>query len=369
MKDVAVIDESGFVAGLAEAVHRLARQEVPGARVYDGVVQRVYNHFVLRTLPHPDFATPDSVPAMTDLIADRPVREWLPGSKSESVLVHGDTRSPTQESAELIVGNRHDPIGERLENEIVREVLEICRALYAPESYVAFRRLLITRPTMTFAEHVTERAQVELMPVVDPLDRCYEPASARLRRDGHYAECAECGCLLRPVGVNAWRCDLDRCRARTAKIGRLIDAATPGGVLHLKLPLRTFVTGPGLFELHLEKKLRALGLDVDMWPAFDRYDLLVTFPDGVRWAVDVKDYANPSVLGRKFPGIPSDPPRDQAFLVVPDYRKVQDRQYVERFRTSRESSGRQAVVVEFVDRFVKKASDRLGRLAKEGSHA
>jgi hypothetical protein len=369
MSEVEVIDESGFVAGLAVAVHRLAQQEVPGKLVYDDVVQRVYNHFVLRTLPHDGYATPDSVPAMIDLIADVPVRTWLPGSDSEAVLVHKDTRSPTQECAELIVGNRHDPIGEKLENEILGEVLDTCRALDAPESYEAFRRLLIENPTLTYAEHVTERARMELMPVVDLLDRCYETASARLRRDDHYAQCAWCGCLLRPIGQDDWRCDLDRCRARTTKVSRLIDANTPGGVLHLRLPLRTFVTGPGLFELDLETKLHKCGLDVEMWPKFDTYDLLITFPDGARWAVDVKDYANPRVLGRKFAGIPSDPPRDQAFLVVPDYRRTGDKQYLEKFRTARESAGRPPLALRFVKKFMRDVDRRLSLQTKEGSDA
>ena len=39
-----------------------------------------------------------------------------------------------------------------------------------------------------------------------------------------------------------------------------------------------------------------------MWPQFDAYDLRIPFPDGTAWAIDVKDWANPSLLGRPDPG-------------------------------------------------------------------
>lgn len=365
MRDV--IDEPSFIAGLAEAVQRLAYTEVPGKAAYDNVVQRAYNHFVLRTLTAEGYRTPGSVPEMIDIIAGTPVREWLPGSESEAVLLHDDTRSPTQECAELIVGNKIDPMGEKFEHQVIGQVLDACREARSPESYVAFRRLLIGRPTLTQAEQVAEFGRLELMPVRDILADCYVHAPAHLRRGGEYAQCARCGCLLRPVREDEWRCDLDRCRTTKTKVGRLIDASTPGGVFHLKLPLRTFITGPGLFEIELERAMLKRGLDVEMWPEYDTYDLLITFPDHARWAVDVKDYANPGMLGRRFTDIPQSPPRDRAFLVVPDYRYTADKQYVERFRTARDASGRggRPVNLQFIKKFLREADRKRQQLASK----
>jgi hypothetical protein len=361
-----LIDDASLVAGIAAAVIALAHREVPEKVAYDDVVQRAYNHIVLRTLSVEGHRIPGSVPEMIDIIADRPVSEWLPGSESQAVLLHGDSRSPTQECAELIVGNRRDPMGEKSENEVIGQVLDACREAGSPESYVAFRRLLITRPTMTYAEQVSECSDVDLVPVAPLLSRCYGPASARLRRNGQYAECGRCHCLLRPVGRDEWRCDLDRCRTSRTTIQRILDAATPGGVFHLQLPLRTFVTGPGLFEIDLEGELLRRGLEVDMWPRYDAYDLLVTFPDWTRWAVDVKDYANPGVLARTFRAIPTDPPRDRAFLVVPDYRRTGDKQYLERFRYARQSAGREPVTLIFTREFLQEVDKKLASLLVGG---
>jgi len=57
-----------------------------------------------------------------------------------------------------------------------------------------------------------------------------------------------------------------------------------------------------------------------MWPEYDAYDLLVPLPDGQVWAVDVKDWANPALLGRHIKPLPETPRYDKVFVVVPDHR-------------------------------------------------
>lgn len=75
-----------------------------------------------------------------------------------------------------------------------------------------------------------------------------------------------------------------------------------------------FVTVPGISEVLLERRLRAIpGVEVQMWPVRDAYDLLVTAPDGQVWRVDVKDHVSPA-------GIAADPPATE-YVVVPAYRK------------------------------------------------
>ena len=84
--------------------------------------------------------------------------------------------------------------------------------------------------------------------------------------------------------------------------------------------MRLFVTTPGRAELRLEKKLRGLRLRPQMWPEYDAYDLLVPLPGGQEWAVDVKDWANPALLGRQIRPLPNAPRHDKAFIVIPDHR-------------------------------------------------
>lgn len=78
---------------------------------------------------------------------------------------------------------------------------------------------------------------------------------------------------------------------------------------------------PSLIELRLEKQLKEMGLEVELWPELDKVDLKITFSDGEVWAVDAKDWAIASRLARKLnqdtiPNIG----QLESFFVVPDYR-------------------------------------------------
>jgi hypothetical protein len=67
------------------------------------------------------------------------------------------------------------------------------------------------------------------------------------------------------------------------------------------------------------------------------------------------------VLGRNFAGLPSAPPRDRGFLVVPDYRRTANKQYATAFRYARESAGRGSgsLSVTFVKDFLREVDRKL----------
>ena len=97
---------------------------------------------------------------------------------------------------------------------------------------------------------------------------------------------------------------------------RVPDAQPPAGSTCVDQAVWRFVTVPGISEVLLERRLRAIpGVGVQMWPVRDAYDLLVTAPDGHPWRVDVKDHVAPA-------GIAADPPAAE-YVVVPAYRKGQ----------------------------------------------
>ena len=126
---------------------------------------------------------------------------------------------------------------------------------------------------------------------------------------------------------------MDRCLAEgNTAVGRTLLPHTGGGVRLLRRPLRVFVTGPGLAETDLERQLGELGLHVRMWPEFDAFDLLVSRPAGRVWAIDVKDRANPALLGRSTRPFRTSPTHTDAFLVVPHYRLVEREDYQRVFR-------------------------------------
>lgn len=104
-----------------------------------------------------------------------------------------------------------------------------------------------------------------------------------------------------------------------------------------------FITVAGIPELLLERRLKGVaGVEVQMWPVKDTFDVLVNATDGHAWTVDVKDHADP---GR----IADDPPAAE-HVVVPAYRKGQLSQL------SRMLRGKQ---VWTIDRFCGHVRDRV----------
>ncbi|WP_154760247.1 pPIWI_RE_Y domain-containing protein [Amycolatopsis pithecellobii] len=309
---------------VASAIVRLSQQPGPGDPVYDATVQNTYNQLVLLCLVN-GHAPPASVPDMVRWAAERPIGEWpwtLPDDfdGASAFLVDGSTRTPTQQCWEWRIVAR-DVAAEQVENQLMREAIAACQAAHAPESYTAFRRLLIRQPVLTEAERVALADDLELELLHDVIKRCYDPVPASYLRDGSYAVCARCGCLLAPIGHDRYVCELDRCRRdQHPRVGRRVEARRGSGLYQLNRPLRMFITGPGLAETDLESELVARGLRPEMWPNFDAYDLRITLPRGRVWAVDVKDRANPALLGRSALPLRSDPPYDEGFLVAPQYR-------------------------------------------------
>ncbi|MFD7652857.1 hypothetical protein ACFV4N_02610 [Actinosynnema sp. NPDC059797] len=331
---LAYFDGEPLVRLLATAFVRLSQLRTAGDPVYPDVVQNAYNHVVLHCIRR-GVRPPGSVPDLVRWAAERPLSRWpftLPADQDagELVLVDAETGSPTQECLEWAV-SAPDPAAERFENDLMREVLTLCRAARAPEAYTAFRRLLIEQPTLTSIELARLGENLDLDLLHDTVKRSYSPITARYVRDGKAAVCAGCNCLLVPVGEDRYICLLDRCRRQPVRVSRVLDPAAGGGIHQLTRPLRTFITGPGLAEIELEAELRALGLTPVMWPNFDAYDLEVRFPDGRVWALDVKDRANPALLGRATVPLRPDPPYDRGLLVVPHYRFTERDGYREVF--------------------------------------
>ena len=357
------LDDTTLLHTVATAIVQLSRRKSPGDPVYEGGVQRAYNHLVLRCLLA-STEPPASVPGLVTWASRTPVGEW-PGSdlQGDDLLVDGATRTPTQYCLEWALPVADAP-AEVFENQVIDDALAACRAAHSPASYTAFRRLLITRPVLTATEIAALAAEVDLMPVFEVIRRCYEPAPAAYLKDGQFRLCGRCGCLLVPLRDGGYRCELDRCRADGGTtLGPVLPAAAP--VLQLSRPLRVFITSPGLAETDLEKTLRKAGLTPEMWPQFDAYDLRVPFPDGTAWAVDVKDWASPSLLGARTTELRADPPHDRAFIVVPAYRFQVREDYARAFRHALAPGLRDRIRVCSDDSFARQVRRELRRVKRQ----
>lgn len=272
----------------------------------------------------------------------QPIEHWpLELSDHEAILPETllDGFLPT-EVCETWACASADVEAELTEQELLRGALSVCQNANAPQSYVALRRLFIEKPVLTSFELQQKLAEPSFDCVNSHLSNAYEAAPiACITDDKSYHCCGECGNLLLRTVVGGLICEEQRCRRKqangTAFVGRTIPAREEP--VWLKRGLRRFVAAPGRAELRLEMKLKKLGLAVELWPAFDRYDLRVSFSDGEVWAVDVKDWADPCLLARRIRAdggtpIPTSPSWTRAYFVFPDERKVERPDYVRAFQ-------------------------------------
>ncbi|MFQ6230115.1 hypothetical protein [Nocardia sp. NPDC002869] len=343
----------GLVHTIATAVIRLADATGPAALSvpYDDEAVRALNGTVLSCL-RIGAEPPSGLPDLLRWCRTRPLEDW-PLDLPEDVfgpddrLIDPDSGEPTQLCHEWWIEGR-DSAAATFDRSIIRTAMKRCHDASSPECYTAFRRLLVTTPVLTTDLEHELATDHFLDPVRDLLTLAYTSVPPGYSHRGKFATCCRCRILLTPTTDCGWWCERDQCRSRgPAIVGRLLSTEDTGPLLHLVRPLRHFVTGPGLAEIELEQRLTAArgGLRIEMWPGYDAYDLRITFPDGHVWAVDVKDWAHPGLLGRAARPVPPEPPYDEAFWVVPQFRVEMRREYLDIFARNRPSAARNLTLV------------------------
>ncbi|MFI7114612.1 hypothetical protein ACIBK9_50465 [Nonomuraea sp. NPDC050227] len=338
---------------------------------YPAEAQRALDRTILACLLRE--ATPPA--SLTELVlwckevplADWPVELPTDAIGPEDRLLDADSGRPTELCHEWAERTRDSALAFR-DREIIHTALRLCRAAGEEEAYTAFRGLLVNRPVLTAPESFEVLNDLVLEPVHDLIRRIYLPVPASYLYDGAYVCCARCLTLLVPTHGGGWWCERDHCRRQgPAPAGRRLRREDTGELHQVERPLRQFVTGPGRAEAALQQELSALGLTLRMWPGYDAYDLLVTFPDGHRWAIDVKDWANPFFLGRSARPVPQEPSYEEAFWVVPRHRVVTRRDYISVYERNRPLNARDLPLLTDTD-LVRRAEARL-RKQKGNSHA
>jgi hypothetical protein len=227
--------------------------------------------------------------------------------------------------------DKQDVEAELTQANIMRSALNACAEADSSDAYRAFRALLIRQPVLTAFELQQHLMRPELDILREHVKAAYAPAPLAAVVDGHYHCCGTCHNLLLQTTSGQLECEDERCRSKPTA-GRTIPYREE--VVWLRRGLRRFIAAPGRAELQLSEKLEELGLQVELWPGLDSYDLRVTFADAEVWAVDVKDWANPFLLGRKVEPLPKEPPWNRAFFVVPDERLQQRADYIRAFQNA-----------------------------------
>jgi len=306
---------------------------------YDAEAQRALNGLALACLLQ-RAQPPASMPDLLRWCRTRPLEDWpldlpIDAFGPDDYLINRESGEPTQLCHEWWVQGR-DSAAAQFDRRVVRRAMQLCREASSPESYTAFRRLLVMQPVLTSADQFELATDLALEPIRPLLENIYEPVPAGYLRGGTYVTCHRCLTLLTPLVDGGWWCERDQCRSRgPAPRGRVLVADDVGDVCQLVRPLRQFVTGPGRAEVELQRRLQELHLSVEMWPGFNAYDLRITFPDGHVWAIDVKDWAHPGLLGKAARVVRPEPPYDEACWVVPQYRIDNRRNYLSTYARSR----------------------------------
>jgi hypothetical protein len=265
----------------------------------------------------------------------RPLATW-PVTWPDGAVGSGDRLvidgEPSETCRDWAVSNP-DVVSEVLESAFIREVRSTCRSM-GPRGqvvYVTLRRLLIDSPTLTGPQQLSKRNMFPDLPAwSDWLNSAYESVAADHIVEGEIGVCRRCGHTTRHTGTG-WRCSTPRCRALSTP--PQVNLLPGKGVVKIRRDLSTYISIPGRPEADLARALEKLGATVVWWPDVDAYDLLVIWPDGRRWGIDVKDWRTPYALALRLRPLPSYPAGHEfaytdGFVIIPDDRTRRQRNYL-----------------------------------------
>jgi hypothetical protein len=307
---------------------------------------------------HQGVPPPGSVVELLQL-AHTPFAEWslvltdADVGPEESLLAYGRPTVTCEELGKL----RGDVEAELRENALMHGVLDKSQAHDAPESYVAFRKLLISKPAITAFDLDARLADPHLALLAEEVRQAYADAPPEAIADGIVRTCEGCHGLRLPLDDDrTWACVDDSCPdpSRAGPNHRAAD-----GVQWLRRELRTFIAGPGRAELRIAEAVSELGVTVRLWPDFDAYDLSAF--DQKPWVADVKAWRSPTRLARRLRqglfAVPDD--ADRAFIVIAREQVRAHPGYLDRLQRACPAVGRgQRIVAVSEDQFLNAVSRR-----------
>jgi len=258
-----------------------------------------------------------------------PVRFRAPVRVLEEALLNDD--QPTELCRELAIV-KGDAEQEACQKKML-EVMSEAQRNRIPDAYVALRYSLITRPVISDEELAQLSFDPRLGPLGGLLTDLYERVPSVLADGGKVLICGFCGWTLQRVRGQL-RCGDERCRLLT---GDFIRVATterpepPSQLYRVRHPIRRYVVAPGVYEVNATRMLETLGLRVELWPGYDKYDLRIIFPHQQQvWAVDIKDWRFPHLLAPQLTSLPHGGSWtwDRAFYAIPDERVQEQSNYL-----------------------------------------
>ncbi|MDJ0713067.1 MAG: hypothetical protein QNJ54_02455 [Prochloraceae cyanobacterium] len=250
----------------------------------------------LKSLLQGDETAPSNLPEFFEWAAS-PVVNWSPAREiehlSENVTLIEDGLVSDFATQWAVSGS---DVERQVQEKVLEDVLLHCQREpnKLDDAYRGFRKLIITKPVLSYGEYRRFLSDSQLKPLREFLQQVYMDL-VELAEEETYHFCPRCKYVKRkrPDGTypcwNQW-CDRLSTKKKlpplptiSRKEAEKLKIVTPG--------VYRYGTLPGIYEIMLAEELSKLGIRVTLWPKIDRYDLLVEFSKKLRWAIDVKDWS------------------------------------------------------------------------------
>lgn len=258
----------------------------------------------------------EMVQAFSKPIGELQLQETCIAYDEEVLIVDG---MPSDICYEIAIDER-DPQGS-IEQVKIMEIANELRTYGSQRDYVNIRVFIIQNPIVeeeqidNFIRRHTE-FNADLRRIYSKIKLFYEDIPYHAKQDEKIKVCNHCGWTIQERN-NVTTCISNLCKAEDAHVKATIKQTTLG-MKRLKRGAMRYLCFPGKPELELKKKIEKKGIQVELWPYFDKYDLEVNFKDE-KWALDVKDYSNPYHLIEKVTEFPATM-CSRNFIVIPKKR-------------------------------------------------
>ncbi|MDJ0773568.1 MAG: Fis family transcriptional regulator [Mastigocoleus sp. MO_167.B18] len=312
----------------------------------------------LQSLLEGDKSEPQNLPDFFDW-AKNPLVEWKPTSEiqplSPNITLIDDGLTSDFTRQWQVEGS---DVTKQVQEKVLEDVLNHCRGHGLEKEYRAFRKQIINKPVLKFAEYRRMLSSSELGRLQKFLTKSYIDLNKFEEQDVYHL-CPHCGYVQRKRPNGTYNCRNSFCDrlAIEKKLPPLptipheqakdYKIVTPG--------IHQYGTIPGIWELYLEEELSKLGVRVTIWPEIDEYDLLVEFDKKKRWAIDVKDWEH---MYQSIKEVNYRLDATETFVVFPDEREETLRINVVRQQIEKELGG---VRLKLISEIILEAKKILGK--------
>lgn len=262
--------------------------------------------------------------AFIEMYATKPVSEWFAGwndvfvscAKENSLwntealtMCYGQGKyRVTDDCVDLINAQDNDLLNGMEQKEIYKAMMQLSQ-----KDYVYFRKYMITHPICS--EQELRRMRIQYADNSDALfilNVAYEQVPADCYR------CPVCGWTLIFEGMQAYCCNTS-CSSQKLRPEDL-EIISEFDNYRLRHGAMRYIALPGQLELQIQKYADKQGLQTELWPNKDQFDIGITFCDGTYWAIDAKTYSSPYRLKEDISKdtIFNRIKADKIFYVIPD---------------------------------------------------